>query len=106
MEGCLLGNFPRPTKRKVGTKVIGLALALAKRKVAMTWKSTSGIPVETWVKDVFTWARAEGCILRWEDAQGIRRQSLTELGLEVLEGWDAPPELESDDEPDIAGRSE
>ncbi|KAJ1102023.1 hypothetical protein NDU88_007082 [Pleurodeles waltl] len=90
MVACLLGDFPRPDKSKVGTRFLDLALALVKRKITMTWKSSTGIKVETWAKEVTDWARVEERILRQEDVQGTRCQLIAELRQEVLNGLKIP----------------
>ncbi|KAJ1143363.1 hypothetical protein NDU88_009672 [Pleurodeles waltl] len=86
MVACLLGDFTRPAKGKEDSRFLDLALALVKCKIVMTWKSSTGITVERWAKEVTDSAVAQGQILRQEDAQGTRHQPMAELRQEVLNG--------------------
>ncbi|KAJ1190103.1 hypothetical protein NDU88_006842 [Pleurodeles waltl] len=59
--------------------------SLARRSLALAWKSQLGPVFEALTRDVSAWARAEECILRKEEAQGLRKRPKAGLWVEILE---------------------
>lgn len=98
IEVCLLGLFPYPPKRKVWNKFIDLAMALAKRQVAMAWKSNMGLQIDTWRRDVTNWAEAEGRELSREEARGLRHRPIADQWKELVHAWEFPIQASSEDE--------
>ncbi|KAJ1207201.1 hypothetical protein NDU88_002593 [Pleurodeles waltl] len=106
----LLGLFTRPDPRKVGSRFLDLALALASRHFTMAWKVPGGPRLETWVRDVTLWARGEERALRREEARGIRRRPIAPLWSELVDNLESPETqdelLEDEDgEPGMEGGS-
>ncbi|KAJ1108583.1 hypothetical protein NDU88_005959 [Pleurodeles waltl] len=69
LKVCLLGLFPSPVYDKVGNRFLDLALELAKRQNAMTWKSLVGTVSARWETALRDRARAEDLALRREEAR-------------------------------------
>ena len=76
MRVCILGIFKRSKKHKVRNKFVDLALALAKRRLSIAWKSPTGPEIAKWETDVKCWAGAEEQALRREEARGLRRKPI------------------------------
>ncbi|KAJ1212618.1 hypothetical protein NDU88_000273 [Pleurodeles waltl] len=72
------------------TRFLDLALALARRRIALRGKSQTGPIIETWERDITTWARAEESVLHEKDARGIRRCPVAQLWMGVLERLEYP----------------
>ncbi|KAJ1109864.1 hypothetical protein NDU88_007222 [Pleurodeles waltl] len=97
LEVCLLGDFCRPKKHKTGSRFLDLALALARRRIAIHCKAKLGPSIEAWAREVTQGSRAEESVLRREGEQGLRRCLIAELWSEVLESWECPEgDMESD----------
>ena len=95
-EVCLLGIFPRNKKTKVGNKFMDLALALAKRCIAMSWKSPLGPNVDRWRLDVQLWAEAEEQALRKEEIRGLRKDNISTDWAVVLHAFSQGEEEETE----------
>ena len=77
LEVCILGTFPRPKKCKVGNKFIDLSLALAKRRISMSWKSPLGPDITRWESDVQLWTGAGEQALLREKGKGLRKENIS-----------------------------
>lgn len=87
VEICLLGLFPRLKAKQVGSRFVDLALVLARRQIARSWKTTTGPSVIVWEKTVDDWARVEERAIQREEARGIRKHPIAELRTEILRAW-------------------
>lgn len=90
LQTCILGLFPRPPKRKVGNRFRDSALGLAKRCIAMEWKSAREPQFPAWSRDVVVWGGAEGRALAWEESRGMRKLPMADQWKEVLASWEHP----------------
>ncbi|KAJ1114003.1 hypothetical protein NDU88_002243 [Pleurodeles waltl] len=74
--------------KKVGNRLLDLALTLVKRHIAMVWKSPVGPDVETRVRDVAMWAHAQEKVLQREEAGRMRRRLIADLWSNVVDEWE------------------
>ena len=93
-RACLLGLYPRPKKSKASSKLIDLAFALAKRTIAMHWRSQDAPSITEWKHHLRRWAHLEDMIIRKQMFQAGQTLSIS--------AWDAliiALEPHSDDRP-------
>lgn len=100
---CLLDIIPRPKAKRLRLRFADLALLLAKRRIALSWKSSQAPLVPKWEDDVSCWARAEEWVLIKEDKVTKRRKPLAEPWADIVKVWEArhmplpPPDLDLTD---------
>ncbi|KAJ1205131.1 hypothetical protein NDU88_000566 [Pleurodeles waltl] len=89
LEVCQLGLLVRKLQKKVGTRFIDLAVVLAQRRIAITWKTPDGPRLTTWVHEVTRCAGVEERTFRREKSQRLQRQPIAHLWTEIMEEWEA-----------------
>ena len=59
-----MGLYPRSKSGKDSSRRIDLVFALAKRAIAMHWRSALAPPVDVWKRELRRWAHLEDMVIR------------------------------------------
>lgn len=64
MRTVLLGLLPTPKNKKLTRKLVMLGLILAKRRIAISWRSPNPPCIKSWLSDWSEWATAEAICMK------------------------------------------
>ncbi|KAJ1188009.1 hypothetical protein NDU88_004774 [Pleurodeles waltl] len=85
---CLLGGYRHQPKHKYTNQFQDLALVLAKREIAMTWKAAAGPRLHTWKREVLKWAKAEETIRHREARRGQGPRERARACSTLINDWE------------------